>query len=61
MTTTMNILYVKEVLVKKKYNLKFSSLIAFASDICNVMKDGRSGTIGKICQEQPKILDIHCI
>ena len=54
--TGMTAEYIKEGLVKKCIYLKFSSLIAFASDTCNIIKDGRSGTIGKICQEQPKIL-----
>jgi hypothetical protein len=50
---------IEEVLVK--YDLEFSNLIAFASDTCNVMKGVRNGVIAKIRQEQPKILDIHCI
>ena len=50
---------IKEVLVK--YGLKCSSLVAFASDTCSVMKGVRNGVSAKIRQEQPKILDIHCI
>jgi hypothetical protein len=50
---------IKDVLVK--YGLKFSNLVAFASDTCNVMKGVRNGVIAKNKQEQPKVLDIHCI
>ena len=50
---------IKNVLVK--YGLKFSNLVSFASDTCNVMKGVRNGVSAKIRQEQPKVLDIHCI
>jgi len=50
---------IKEVL--DKYGLKFDHLIAFASDTCNVMKGIRNGVIAKIRNEQPKIIDVHCI
>ena len=47
--------------VMAKYGLKFSNLVAFASDTCNVMKGVRNGVAAKIKQEQSKVLDIHCI
>ncbi len=50
---------IKDVLVK--YWLEFSNLVSFASDTCNVMKGVRNGVSAKIRQEQPKVLDIHCI
>ncbi len=50
---------IKDVLVK--YGLEFSNLVSFASDTCNVMKGVRNGVSAKIRQEQPKVLDIHCI
>ena len=43
------------------YGLSFDNLIAFASDTSNVMKGVRNGVISKICHEQPKVFDGHCI
>ena len=50
---------IKDVLVK--YGLNFSNVTVFASDTCHVMKGVRKGVIAKICEDQPKVLDIHCI
>ncbi len=50
---------IKDVLVK--YGLEFSNLVSIASDTFNVIKGVRNGVSAKIRQEQPKVLDIHCI
>jgi len=36
-------------------------MISFTSDTCSVMKGVRNGVISKLREQQPKIIDIHCI